>query len=171
MKNIILVFGLIAALWTYADADDHKERRKTIKALRLLQMSFTKSHAEAVILPISQGYCRSVHGQRLLIPKVLHTGGDLTLDKATKEKIKAYLVQESADTSSSERSRKIVSSIPSNSTPVRVADVPYIQKKHHEINKDIFKRPSIGSAGNCKACHKSAEQGIYEDDDVVIPAK
>jgi len=96
---------------------------------------------------------------------------ELALDKATKDKIKSYVVQESAENSSSERARKIVTSIPSTYTPVRITDVPYIQKKHRKLSKDIFKRPSIGSAANCKACHQGAEQGIYEDDDVVIPAR
>ena len=169
MKNIILVFGLITVLWTYADADDHKE--KNHKSITPVTNELYKKSCGSCHFAYQPGLLPKRSWTKIIDVKGMHTGGELTLDKATKDMIKDYLVQGSADNSPSERSRKIVSSIPSNSTPVRVADVPYIQKKHHEINKDIFKRPSIGSAGNCKACHKSAEQGIYEDDDVVIPAK
>jgi len=171
MKNIILVFGLIAALWTSADADDQKEKGNKHKGITPVTNELYKKSCGSCHFAYQPGLLPKRSWTKIIDTKGAHTGGDLTLDKATKEKIRAYLGQESADTSSSERSRKIVSSIPGNSTPVRVVDVPYIQKKHHEINKDIFKRPSIGSAGNCKACHKSAEQGIYEDDDVDIPAK
>ena len=31
------------------------------------------------------------------------------------------------------------------------------------------KRESIGSLSNCLACHITAEEGIYEDDNVKIP--
>ena len=53
--------------------------------------------------------------------------------------------------------------------PIRITDIPYIRKKHHELDPAIFKRKSIGSLSNCIACHTTAENGIYDDDDVKIP--
>ena len=167
MRITALVLVLIGSFWSYAGADDHKEKKH--KGIAPVTNELYKK---------SCGSCHFAYQPGLLpqrswikIIDAMHTGGDLKLDKATKEQIKAYLVENSAEKSTSERSRKIVSSIPSNSTPVRVTDVPYIQKKHRKINQDIFKKPSIGSAANCKACHQKAEQGIYQDDDVVIPSK
>jgi hypothetical protein len=29
--------------------------------------------------------------------------------------------------------------------PIGITDIPYIHKKHHDLNPDIFKRKSIGS--------------------------
>jgi len=52
---------------------------------------------------------------------------------------------------------------------LRITEIPYIRKKHHELQQDIFSRQSIGSRANCPACHSSAEQGVYEDDLVKIP--
>ncbi len=169
MKNILLVIGLVAALWSYADSDDHKEKKR--------------KHINPVTNELYQKNCGTCHFayQPGLLPKRSwtniidikggHIGGELSIDKTTKDKIRAYLVQESADFSSSERSRKIIASIPGSSTPIRITDVPYIQKKHRELGKDIFKRTSIGSFANCMACHQKADKGIYEDDDVVIPSK
>jgi hypothetical protein len=79
-----------------------------------------------------------------------------------------YLNRNAADQSSAERAVKITRSL-NNQTPVRITQVPYIQRKHHEIDPEVLKRESIGSLSNCEACHKTAESGTYDDDDVVIP--
>lgn len=167
MKSIALGLVLVASLCSYAGADDYsgkKHKGVTPVTNELYKKSCGSCHFayQPGLLP-QRSWIKIMDGA--------HTGGDFKLDNAAKEQIKTYLLQESADNSSSKRSKKIISSIPSNSTPVKVTDVPYIQKKHRKINQDTFKRPSIGSSANCKACHQKAEQGIYEDDDVVIPSK
>ncbi|MCF6248804.1 MAG: diheme cytochrome c [Desulfobacula sp.] len=53
--------------------------------------------------------------------------------------------------------------------PLKITDIPYIIEKHHEISSNTIKRESIGSLSNCSACHTTAQDGIYEDDNVVIP--
>jgi len=97
-----------------------------------------------------------------------HPGVFLSLEDSTKEKIRKYLVQNSAENSPSKRSGKILASIDSGRTPLRVSEVPYIKYKHDEIRPDVFKRKSVSSRGNCIACHRKAGQGVY-DRDVVIP--
>ncbi len=97
-----------------------------------------------------------------------HPGGVLSLDKKTKAEIRNYLTQNSAERTRSKRSRKILASIGSD-VPTRISEVPYIREKHHEIGPDVFLRKAIGSRGNCIACHKTAENGDYDDDNVVIP--
>jgi len=82
--------------------------------------------------------------------------------------IKDYLKTHAADHSSSKLSKKIMKSIGSG-TPLRVTQVPYIQRKHHEIDPRVFERESIGSFSNCAACHTTAEKGVYDDDMVAIP--
>jgi len=97
-----------------------------------------------------------------------HAGGDLSLESNEKSEIERYLRQNSAEQSPSKRSKKILSSLGSD-TPVRISEIPYIKKKHREISQDVFMRKAIGSRANCVACHRSAASGVYEDDDVVIP--
>ena len=99
-----------------------------------------------------------------------HPGGAFSLDGSTKEKIRKYLVQNSAENSPSKRSGKLLASIDSGRTPLRISEVPYIKRKHLEIRPDVFKRKSVSSRGNCIACHRKAGQGVY-DHDVVIPKK
>jgi hypothetical protein len=97
-----------------------------------------------------------------------HPGGDLSLEKTAKAEIEKYLNQNSAEKTQSKRSRKILSSSGVN-VPTRISEIPYIKEKHHEIAQEVFLRKSIGSRGNCIACHRTAENGDYDDDNVTIP--
>lgn len=97
-----------------------------------------------------------------------HFGEEIETDPVTIENISDYLTTNGAENSSAERSVKIMRSLGGH-VPIRITDIPYIRKKHHELDPAIFKRKSIGSLSNCIACHTTAEKGIYEDDDVRIP--
>ena len=97
-----------------------------------------------------------------------HFGEALDIDSETLKNISDYLVKNGAEKSSAKRSVKIMRSL-GNQVPMRISDIPYIREKHHELNPEIYNRKSIGSLGNCTACHTTAEKGIYEDDDVRIP--
>ncbi|MEI6315957.1 MAG: diheme cytochrome c [Syntrophus sp. (in: bacteria)] len=97
-----------------------------------------------------------------------HPGGDLSVDNKTKAEIEKYLNQNSAEKSQSKISRKIIASI-GNDVPSRISEVPYIRDKHRKIKQEVFSRKSIGSRGNCITCHKTAERGDYDDDNVTIP--
>ncbi len=97
-----------------------------------------------------------------------HFGEEVDIDSESKSTIGKYLVDNAADRSSSKRAVKIVKSL-GGQTSSRISEVPYIRRKHHELSTDVVNRETIGSLSNCTACHRSAEQGIYEDDDVVIP--
>jgi hypothetical protein len=36
-------------------------------------------------------------------------------------------------------------------------------REHRKVAADRWGNPSVKSKANCTACHKGAEQGIYED--------
>ena len=97
-----------------------------------------------------------------------HFGEEIENDPVTIKNISDYLTTNGAENSSAERSVKIMRCL-GGQVPIRITDIPYIRKKHHELDPAIFKRKSIGSLSNCIACHTTAEKGIYEDDDVRIP--
>jgi len=97
-----------------------------------------------------------------------HFGEVIELDPDSKKIITEYLKANAAGSSSAKRAVKIMRSL-GNQTPLRITEIPYILRKHHEVSPNVLKRESIGSLSNCSACHTTAEQGIYEDDNVVIP--
>lgn len=169
MKYAILSVVLIALFCSSAYADDHKEEKH--KNIAPVANELYKSSCGGCHFAYQPGLMPKRSWINMLDNKGVHPGGDLKLDMSAKAKIKEYLVQGSADNSSSERSRKILASLPGNETPARISEIPYIKKKHRKIDKATFGRASIGSPVNCMACHKGAEKGIYDDDDVVIPPK
>jgi len=97
-----------------------------------------------------------------------HFGEAVELDSESMKTIAEYLKIYAADNSSTKLSRKIMRSM-GNQIPLRITQIPYIQRKHHEIDAKIFTRESIGSFSNCTACHKTAGKGVYDDDLVTIP--
>jgi len=98
-----------------------------------------------------------------------HFGDSATLDEATRAEILTYLVKNSADSSSSKLSRKMLASLSGTETPLRISDTPYFKRKHREVRPNVFKRKSIGSPANCAGCHLTAEQGDYDEHKVKIP--
>jgi len=97
-----------------------------------------------------------------------HFGEMIELDNDSRKIIADYLKSKSAEYSSAKRAVKIMRSL-KGKTPLKITDIPYIIEKHHEISLSVLKRESIGSLSNCSACHTTAKDGIYEDDNVVIP--
>jgi hypothetical protein len=97
-----------------------------------------------------------------------HFGEPVDIDQNYLKIIAEYLRANAADSSPTEKSVKIMKSL-GKQIPLRITEIPYIQKKHHEITQDILARKSIGSLSNCSVCHKTAEKGFYDDDGVVIP--
>lgn len=97
-----------------------------------------------------------------------HFGQTLDVDSETLATLMDYLGGNSADKSSSRQAAKIMISL-GGGVPIRITDVPYIRDQHHEISSDVFSRNSIGSLSNCSACHRTAENGVYDDDFVEIP--
>ncbi len=99
-----------------------------------------------------------------------HFGEEVSISPDDNKAIAGYLTANAANNSSSKVSRKIMKSL-SGQTPLRVSQVPYIVHQHQDddIPEGVFQRKSVGSLGNCIACHTRAEQGNYEDDYVRIP--
>ena len=97
-----------------------------------------------------------------------HFGEKITLDSKVREELLKYLRENAADRSSAQKTRKILGSL-EGKTPLRITEVPAFRKKHRKISPEISNRKTIGSLSNCTACHPKAEQGNFDEDDVVIP--
>jgi hypothetical protein len=98
-----------------------------------------------------------------------HFGENATLDEPTRDEIARFLVANSADKQDARRSRRIVQSIPSGATPLRISETDYFISRHDEVSPSTFKRKSVGSASNCIACHKNADKGNFSESQVKIP--
>lgn len=152
----------------FADHDEKKKRRGKEEISPVSNATYS-SQCGACHFVYQPELLPSRSWEKLLSGLKDHFGETIDLVPEDLVTIKTYLTAHAADRSGAERARKIVRSLGRSSTPLRVSEVPYIAKKHHELTSDVFNRPSIQSRGNCIACHKGAGAGIYDDDDVVIP--
>lgn len=99
-----------------------------------------------------------------------HFGDNAELDQTTTATLARYLVENSADSSDYRRSRRIMRSLPVNTIPLRISDLPYIRHEHDEIPaRMITANPNVRSLSNCNACHMRAEQGSFREREISIP--
>ncbi len=185
-KGIILVALLLMANGVFyaalADHNEHKERKRYQKRHGNSSEHDGKRHLKPVDNPTYKEICGDCHFayQPELLPsgsweKIIaglsdHHGEEIDLDQESKKIIAEYLKANSAEYSSAKLAVKIMQNL-GGKTPMRITDVPYIRHKHEDddIPADAFTRKSVGSMSNCIACHTTAENGIYDDDNVVIP--
>ena len=101
-----------------------------------------------------------------------HFGEIVELEKGDLAALTEYLTKDAADRSGNKFaiSGKIIRSLGDKETPVRITEVPYIVRKHHELStRHIGKNPDVKSLSNCTACHTKAETGSFREGQVVIP--
>ncbi|MFA5352816.1 MAG: cytochrome b/b6 domain-containing protein [Thermodesulfovibrionales bacterium] len=98
-----------------------------------------------------------------------HFGEDATLDEPERADIEKFLVENSAEKSREEAAIKLRRSIPEGQAPLSITAIGYWKKKHSGIRPETYKRKSVRSKSNCVACHKWAEYGSFEDNDIKIP--
>ena len=101
-----------------------------------------------------------------------HFGENAELDEAVLADIQTYVLANSAEKSYYKRSRKITHSVAGREAPLRITEVPYIKRKHHEVlehKQMVVNNPDVKSFSNCNACHTKAEQAVFDDDTVKIP--
>jgi len=109
---------------------------------------------------------------KLLNDKALqdHFGENAELDADVVKEVHDYAVAHSAEKSWYKRSRKITFATEGKEEPLRITDVSYIKRKHHEIPKKMITgNPDVESQSNCSACHTQADKGIFDSDTVDIP--
>ncbi len=163
-RSLIFLLAGMVLFPVLTFAGGHKGSKTVQKASNTVY----KSSCGACHLAYQPGLLPARSWRKIMNEPGGHAGGELSLDTKTKAEIERYLTQNSAEQSQSKRSRKIVASIGSDA-PTRISQVPYIREKHHEIKQDVFARKSIGWRGNCIACHRTAEDGDYDGDNVTIP--
>ena len=94
-----------------------------------------------------------------------HFGDDASLDVETNNEILAFLVKNSAETSTMEASWNFLNSI-NNKDIIALSDTEFWKKRHKDIPKEVFENSKIKSQANCKACHSDIEKGLIENENI-----
>ena len=155
------------------DDDDHHSGRKRSKHgeeryLNPVDNAAYKEACEACHFSYQPELLPSGSWEKILAGLHDHFGETVELDAESRKTIAEYLKANGAERSSAKRAAKIMRSL-GNQTPLRITEIPYIREKHHEVSAEVLNRKSIGSLSSCSACHTTAEKGIYDDDNVMIP--
>lgn len=108
--------------------------------------------------------------RRIMAGLEKHFGQNAELDATVAARLERYLVANAAGAGTHRKSRKMAASLPSSAAPLRITEVPYFQQKHRKIRADVVARPAVKSLANCAACHRTAQDWTFDDDDVKIPA-
>jgi hypothetical protein len=173
-----LSFSVFHARVASGDKDDQRHHNRYRERHR--DDDSGRSYLKAVAHPAYKENCGACHFayQPELLPseswgRILnrlddHFGESFELNEETKKAIMGYLQTNAAEHSTAKRAVKILRSS-GRQVPARITEIPYIRKKHHDVSAATLKRQSIGSLSNCNSCHTRAEEGIYDDDFVIIP--
>lgn len=98
-----------------------------------------------------------------------HFGENAALDEAARRQITEFLVANAADRVDARRARKAAAAIAPAATPLRISETPWFERKHDELRADVWARKEVGSRANCAACHRGAENGRFDEDEVAVP--
>lgn len=85
-----------------------------------------------------------------------HFGTDASLDPRAAAEVRAFLERHAGRD-------------PGGPRTIRVTETRWFRHEHDEIPPAVWRRPAVKSPANCGACHRGAEQGVFDDDAVRIP--
>jgi hypothetical protein len=97
--------------------------------------------------------------ERLMANLPKHFGVDASLEPAQLKQLTPWLVSHAGTV------RRIAENPPED----RISRSPWFTRQHREVSADAWKRASIKSASNCMACHRGADKGDFDEDNVRIP--
>ncbi len=98
-----------------------------------------------------------------------HFGDNAELDAETQQSVSEFLNANSADHSSYRRSIKFSRSINPDKPPLRISETPYFKHEHDEIPaRMVAGNSKVKSFSQCNACHRQAERGSFNEDDINI---
>ena len=96
-----------------------------------------------------------------------HFDESAELDNESKKIIEDYLAGSSKHRVG--KYRKMFRNL-GNQSPLRITELPYFRHEHDEIPSRFFKdNDKLTSLSQCNACHRNAEKGWFDEDDVFIP--
>lgn len=171
-QKVISVIGIGLTVFTLVYTLSIKENIITARYNK--NVDYEKEH------PLFSSECSSCH---ILYPPTLlpkkswkimmsdlqnHFDTDASLDKEEEQNILAYLLENSAENSTSEASVKILQSM-LNQDIIAITQTPFWKRRHAVIDESYFKNTKVKSKANCKACHNDIQRGLLEDSNIKLP--
>jgi hypothetical protein len=89
-----------------------------------------------------------------------HFGTDASLDAASRAILQPYL-----------EGRAGPRLAPGAAAEPRMTTTAWFKREHGEVPARVWNDARIKSAANCAACHQGAEQGRYDEAEIVLPGQ
>lgn len=170
----VLSFGLYGIGSSLADGGEEYEQRG---AYRKKHDDDHDRRTQPETFPLYQEECGSCHmaypamllptesWQQIMSGLAEHYDENAELDTTSRQDIEMYLANNSRPIDYRRKSSK-----PEVQIPMRISELPYFIREHDEIPSRFVKgNDNVGSFSQCNACHQYAEQGDFDEDNIVIP--
>lgn len=148
MKITVLLFAALALLAREAQADGHRYRADNAR---------WKAECGSCHLAYPPQLLPAPAWRSIMAGLDRHFGTDASLDPAAAAEIGAFLQNHAG------------SGRRAGAQTLRITDSAWFRDEHDEVPEAAWKRPAIGSAANCAACHRGAEQGDFSERNIRIP--
>lgn len=90
------------------------------------------------------------------------------ISKPDQKSIRAYLVSNSAESSTHKLAFKTLESL-GEMRPISITKSPYWREAHRHIDDSFFKHPEVKDKSNCFVCHQNFEYGIFDNALIRLP--
>ncbi|HSO83442.1 cytochrome C [Thiocapsa sp.] len=176
----LLSLGAVGLAVGDSDDDDHEKQENGgswLKSRPDVAPVMNAAYGEecgSCHLAYQPGLLPALDWARIMGPDALanHYGDDASLPDALRGEIASYLVANSADQGTHSRSRafSFVGDAAADATLPRITQTRYFVNKHDEIPKKwVAGNQEVGSFSQCNSCHRGANEGIYDEEQVSIP--
>jgi len=158
------------------ELDDHEDRSfrgawlKSREDVRLVENETYQTECGSCHFAYQPGLLPGKDWERVMDSLVEHYGDHASLDEVQATEIRGYLLDNAADRASLSSARAFSAGSESGDILPRITNTHYFQREHSEIPIRIVRgNAEVGSFSNCQACHRTADAGIYNEHQVVIP--
>lgn len=121
-----------------------------------------KTECSACHMAYPPGLLPAASWQALMGDLPNHFGTDASLDDQAMKEILPFLTENAASERRQETNKD-------GKPMLRITETQWFKKEHDEISAATWKSDKVKSASNCLACHTTAEQGNFDEDNVKIP--
>ena len=97
-----------------------------------------------------------------------HFGDNAELAPQDTAALKSFLDNNNYD--QSRIKRRYGNRFDTQGAPLRISETRFFRAIHHEISdRYVTQNPKVKSYANCAACHRGAERGNFDEDEVRVP--
>ena len=169
ITSAILVATALTIPVVFSD-DDRDEMRQHSVGVSPVTSAIYNNECSICHMAYPPGLLPARSWQKIMTGLESHFDDNAELDSESHKVISEFLITNSAEKSDYRRSVKIMRSLNADDAPIRISELPYIKREHHEIPDKMIKyNPKVNSLSNCNACHADADKGLFNEHNVRIP--